>query len=37
MSIGTYWYLRVPTGILGCVLVSVGMYWYLSVPIGVGG
>ena len=25
----------VPTGVLGCALVSVGAYWCLSVPTGV--
>ena len=45
MSEGAYWCLKVPTGIsvyllmpsgvLGCVVLSVGAYCSLRVPIGV--
>ena len=35
MSVGAYWCLSIPTGVLGCALVSVGAYWCLSVPTGV--
>ena len=35
MSVGTYWCLKVPTGICGCLLLLEGVYWYLRVPTGV--
>ena len=35
MSEGYYWYLKVPTGVSGCLLVSVGTYCCLRVPTGV--
>ena len=35
MSDGTYWCMRVPNGVCGCLLVSEGAYWSLSVPTGV--
>ena len=31
MSESTYWYLKVPNGIWGYLLVSEGNYWGLSV------
>ena len=37
MPKGDFWYLRVPTGYCGCLLVPVDAYWCLSVPIGVCG
>ena len=31
-SIDAYWYLRIPSGVCGCLLESVGAYWCLRVP-----
>ena len=33
MSEGAYWYLRVPTGVCGQILVSVGAKWFLMVSM----
>ena len=35
MSEGAYWYLWVPNGVSGYLLVSEGVYWCLRVPTGV--
>ena len=32
MSDGTYWCLRVPNGVCGCLFASEGTYWLLRVP-----
>ena len=33
MSKSAYRYLKEPTGVCGCLLVSEGDYWHLSVPM----
>ena len=35
MSEGAYWFVRVPMGVWGCLLVSEVDNWYLRVPASV--
>ena len=35
MSEGAYLCVRMPTGVLGCLLVAEGANWCLKVPMGV--